>query len=244
MKAVVERLAWDSEHFGIEIGRMVVPSNPDLGVVQSGLGVAAEMGLACVYCSVGVHDRAAADQFTLAPARVFLADVRVVFEKALETPANPDDGKCAAVRQATPTDRDAVTRLAADAFGSSRFYFDSRLAHHAGSMFQKWVDRAFESAEFSVMVSTSSAAVSGFVCVRSKNGVGQIDLIGVASEHRGRGIGGLLLHHVSSHLHASGCTRVEVVTQLRNLSAVRLYERAGFALIGSSLTYHIWLVPP
>jgi dTDP-4-amino-4,6-dideoxy-D-galactose acyltransferase len=243
MKAVVERLAWDSEHFGIEIGKMELPSNPEPGVVQAGLGLAAEKGLSCVYCSVGPGDHAAADQLSLAPGKIFLADVRVVFGKALAASAASDDRTRECIRPATPADRHAVTRLAADVFASSRFYFDPRLAKHAGSMFEKWVDRAFESAEFSVMVSTSSAAVSGFVCVRSKDSVGQIDLIGVASEHRGQGIAGLLLSHVCSQLRALGCKRVEVVTQLRNLRAVRLYERAGFALVDSSLTYHIWLAP-
>jgi len=53
------------------------------------------------------------------------------------------------------------------------------------------------------------------------------DLI-VDPEWRGRGIGSLLLRESIRHAESVGCTRITLLTDAINLSAIRFYERAGF----------------
>lgn len=50
----------------------------------------------------------------------------------------------------------------------------------------------------------------------------------VHPSHRGRGVGGRLLRHAISEAKASGCSRITLLTDSTNSSAMRFYERAGF----------------
>ena len=50
----------------------------------------------------------------------------------------------------------------------------------------------------------------------------------VLPELRGHGIGERLLHEAISGARAAGCTRITLLTDATNNSAMRFYERAGF----------------
>lgn len=51
----------------------------------------------------------------------------------------------------------------------------------------------------------------------------------VRPSRRGNGIGERLLRHAIHAARASGCSRITLLTDNTNSSAMRLYERAGFA---------------
>jgi ribosomal protein S18 acetylase RimI-like enzyme len=67
-------------------------------------------------------------------------------------------------------------------------------------------------------------------------GVGDIALFGVAMEAQGRGAGQRLLASALSWF-AARAQRVEVKTQAINYPAAKMYERGGFRLCRSDLTY-------
>ena len=54
-----------------------------------------------------------------------------------------------------------------------------------------------------------------------------INEVGVASSHRGRGIGQALLATLFEHGRALGCAEAWVLTDEENAAARRLYARAG-----------------
>lgn len=57
---------------------------------------------------------------------------------------------------------------------------------------------------------------------------GAIQNLGVAPEHRGRGLGSGLLMRAARGFRAAGLSRIHLEVTTANTSAVRLYERIGF----------------
>ena len=67
---------------------------------------------------------------------------------------------------------------------------------------------------------------------------GQIEGVRVASAHRGRGIGELLVAEAVERARAAGCGLVQLTSDVSRADAHRFYERLGFAAthVGMKLT--------
>ncbi|GAA4472160.1 GNAT family N-acetyltransferase [Novipirellula rosea] len=59
-------------------------------------------------------------------------------------------------------------------------------------------------------------------------GWGAIQNVGVSPEHRGRGLGSILLARAAKGFRAAGLTQMHLEVTTDNTAAVRLYERLGF----------------
>ncbi|TWU26183.1 Acetyltransferase YpeA [Novipirellula galeiformis] len=59
-------------------------------------------------------------------------------------------------------------------------------------------------------------------------GWGAIQNVGVAPEHRGRGLGSILLAHAAAGFRSVGLSQMHLEVTTDNTAAVRLYERFGF----------------
>jgi [ribosomal protein S18]-alanine N-acetyltransferase len=67
--------------------------------------------------------------------------------------------------------------------------------------------------------------------VRKDNGSGALQNVGVLAEHRGLGLGALLLRQSLAGFRRVGITRVSLEVTARNQAAHRLYRRLGFLRI-------------
>ena len=65
--------------------------------------------------------------------------------------------------------------------------------------------------------------------------------VAVAAEVRGKGIGSALMHAAHRWMQHRGAREAQVVTQLVNLPACRLYERSGYRLSRVQHYFHFWL---
>ena len=70
---------------------------------------------------------------------------------------------------------------------------------------------------------------------------GQIGLVGVSAEARGRGVGHALVNHALDWFTRNDVEAVAVVTQGGNVAAQRLYQRCGFLTESVQLWYHKWM---
>lgn len=64
--------------------------------------------------------------------------------------------------------------------------------------------------------------------VRDSRGSGSIQNLGVTPEHRGQGLGSLLLYHALQGFRVAGLRRAWLEVTAQNTGAVRLYQRLGF----------------
>ncbi|SMP56096.1 hypothetical protein SAMN06265222_10586 [Neorhodopirellula lusitana] len=62
-----------------------------------------------------------------------------------------------------------------------------------------------------------------------QDGWGAIQNLGVIPEHRGRGLGRLLMQRAATGFQAAGLSKMNLEVTTANTSAVRLYEQLGFS---------------
>ena len=62
----------------------------------------------------------------------------------------------------------------------------------------------------------------------------------MARQARGQGLGGTLVAGAVSWFAGEGLATVSVVTQARNVTSQRLYQRCGFVTRSVQLYYHKW----
>ena len=243
------RLDWESGHFGFHVAQ---PANSDLSDADLGatLRLARRDGVRLlVLPASGGRDvpRELLDEFAGT-----LVDRKATFCRQFEQTAN--DRPQAEV-QPTVVPYSAATvsaelfELAISAGAYSRFHVDSNFSREKfEAMYRRWIERSVtgEMAD-AVLVApinregADQGRLGGMISLSESAGVASIGLIAVASEVRGTGIGSALMqaaHVWMQHRHAR---EARVITQLANLPACRLYERAGYRLSLVQHFFHFWL---
>ena len=88
-------------------------------------------------------------------------------------------------------------------------------------------------------VETAEARMTGFLCVLLGNdGVAHITTIGVAPEHRRRGLGAMLLDHLSATMAERGIASVVLEVRVGNVPAQMLYKACGFSVVQRLSNYY------
>lgn len=169
----------------------------------------------------------------------YLVDTNVRFEVLRdEFRSNKRINRCN-VRTASTDDQEDIGRLAGSAFRFSRFHLDPGFQKEvADTIKAEWARNFFRGLRGKhLLVAETEGHVVGFLLLLNPSpGDYVIDLVGVASEYRGRGIGQTLLSSLWNHL--SDCNRVIVGTQVANTDSLRLYEKLGFRITRSEYIFH------
>lgn len=231
----IERLDWDSNFFGFGIGRVTAArlTGDDAAACAER---ARAVGLRCLYFLANPGDP---ESWRAAIGAGFdPIDIRVELDRELPA-AGPGSPDCAL---AAESDLRALIELARGAFTESRFFRDRRFpAGKAEELFSVWVRRGVSNADAFTVLARTSGGPGGFVSARlAGNASGRIELVAVAPELRGRGVGLRLLGACLDELARRGARRVSVVTQGSNAAALRLYERAEFQTRSVGLWFHGW----
>ena len=143
------------------------------------------------------------------------------------------------VRRATPADLPGIGRLGA-LLVAEHYAFDPRrfLAATAGTPegYASFIGTQLEDPDKAVLVAEDGgevigyayAAVEGYDFLALRGPAGVLHDIIVNPEHRGRGVGHLLLEAVLAFLRSRGVPRVVLLTAERNEAAQRLFASVGF----------------
>jgi len=235
-----EYLEWDTTFFGFPIARVRSNSlTPELATAIDNW--CAEHRTHCLYFLARPDD--ASTTRTAEDHGFRLMDVRLVFEHELGSIA-PPSGNSIRVRPVESGDVDALLSIAQDSYHDTRFYFDAKFPRHlCDSLYRTWIKLSCEGYADAVLVAETDGLLAGYISCHldnKKNNVGKIGLVGVATQARGRGIGQALVCHALEWFRGANATKVSVVTQGRNVSAQRLYQRYGFATESVHLWYHKW----
>jgi dTDP-4-amino-4,6-dideoxy-D-galactose acyltransferase len=219
---VLPRL-WDSEFFGVRVFEARLHDVALEAVVAE----AAEGGAECLYLFADAADLAGVEAATRAGAR--LVDLRMEFDGRL-----PFDPRASA-RRASSDDRDVLVRQARELSAESRFARDPRFARErVREMYGRWLDRCLDEG----VVAVPEAGGGGFVGARRDGDSAAIELVYVDEASRGQGLGGALVRAAARALDA---TDVNVVTQVGNVAAQRLYQSLGLRSRSTLAVLHLWL---
>lgn len=241
--AALTPLDWDTRHFGVPVARLDDPGLSD-GALAEALGAAGREGIRLVYWPAP-RDRKVPEAL-LRDHHGLLADRKATY--AADLPVAAPEGVPGGWRVRPFPRGPATTDLVALAVASgemSRFRLDPNVpSGRFEALYEAWMARSTtgELAD-AVLVADLPGRddrPSGVVTLSVRDGVGRIGLLAVRDDSRGRGLGGLLLTSAHREAAARGAGRVEVVTQLDNAAACRLYEKAGYRLGGVAYVYHFW----
>jgi len=245
-------LPWDSQFFGLRIGQ-VTSGKLSANLLFDILVWCDQNQITCLYFLADAdhpptHRLAEQAGFKLVDIRLTLQHTLVANPEAAPDQTTPAPQVEAAIRPARLDDLPILEDLASENLRSTRFYADLCFSRQAcRHLYQTWIRNDVEGDADLVLVLEGASGVVGFLtCHLSKMSPhgphGSIGLVAVDSHNRGRGAGSALVQAALSWFARQGAEQVEVVTQGRNVPALRLYERCGFRTQSVQLWYHKWFV--
>jgi ribosomal protein S18 acetylase RimI-like enzyme len=175
-----------------------------------------------------------ADLHALCDAGMRVVDVGVTLERI-------GSGQPLNLEWARPGDAEALARIAETAFTRTRFHLDPDIpAAVATAIKRDWVAGALAGRRGDgVLVQRRDGAAVGFLVMLKRGHDAVIDLIGVAPEHQGAGVGRTLVRGLLGMVPGG----VSVGTQAANVASIRFYERLGFGVTQTVYNLHMHVGP-
>jgi|SRR5581483_849362 len=245
MGELVQLLPWDSDFFGIPIGR-VLAWRLDNQIVETLLEEAHANHLRCLYFEASPNDLTTV--VTAEQHGFHLVDVRVVLEhpfydRPVPTPTFPLSPELT-INSPHEMELDRLQAISMQIGYTSRFNFDEHFTPgDCERLYRLWIKNACKGFADLVLVARWSpeGEAVGLITCTLRDGLGQIQLAGVHTDHRKRGVGTGLVQAALQWSKEKGACGMNVVTQARNVAAQRLYQQMGFFTKSMTLYYHKWL---
>lgn len=228
-----ELLEWDTEFWGKRIGR-VADAALDRERARAVDEWAEANDVECLYFLAAGDDPAsvhAAEEagFRLMDVRVELA-CRVQGSSLAET-----------VREARDEDEGTLRAIASSSHGVTRFYADPNFPDDGcDALYDTWIRRSLEGWADCVLVGEVDGHAAGYVSCHLDGTTGSIGLIAVDETARGHGLGVDLARSAIAWCAGRGAGQMTVVTQGRNVPALRTFQRAGFLASSLHFWFHKW----
>jgi len=252
--ALVEGSEWDSQLFGVGVGKLrlayfdgSVDYRSRRLLFRNVKAAASSRGLDVIFGRVGLDDMLTIH--SLQAEGAVLTDVLVTFGVDVDrglAMVKPASG--VEVSGANERDEPALVDIAREIFRIDHFHADPRLTRHrSDEVYARWVSSCVKGLADAVLVARKKNQVLGFITckVEGSNGGlsrGVIDLVGVRKGFEGRGVGACLVGEALKWF-SSRTKTVQVGTQAANIGAARLYEKMGFRMVSSEATLHLWVSP-
>jgi dTDP-4-amino-4,6-dideoxy-D-galactose acyltransferase len=229
--------AWLSGIFGYDVIRVALEKDesPDPRIIFPSVSLPQR---AFYYTKVPVTSVRQAGALTRAGFHVI--DVNVTFEREAVQAVVTNDSIL--VRDLQAGDEQAVLEIAGTAFIYSRFHLDPFITNEvANKIKREWIANYIRHQRGDrLLVAEVNGYPAGFLALLvSGNGekIGVIDLIGVAKNMQGRGVGKRLVdYHIQDAFQKYAC--LSVGTQIANVPSMRLYTKCGYDISNSNYVLH------
>lgn len=229
----IRTLQWDSDFFGLRIGRADILSTEDaLFLAAQHEELKQQFDLLYVFDPNAVGFEA---EGTL------LVDEKILYSKPCEP--RKQYAEVSFYQGATPSDD--LYRLALVSGGYSRFKLDERLPKGSYErLYNRWIENACpkEGTNKQILLFKDEHDVArGMITIDHQGDLGHIGLVAVDTDVQHQGIGGKIMSTLDGYLFERGIKTLEVPTQKANSDACRWYEKNGFTVQSRTQIYHWWL---
>jgi len=238
---------FDSEHYGLAIGRLVCDDGDGPGELAEAIAAARRERFAVVFVRLAGDDplRGAIEGNGYTPVDTLVTSTLAA------RPAIPrsDEPSPELVIQRhdrldDPFDVASVVAITGEAIRTSHLHADPRLpAGRTRALYAAWATNDVTGRAQQTIVARAGRSLIGYLTVvaapPAAPTTARIDLVAVTAAGRGRGAGAALIAGFVDWLGDRPITAT-VGTQADN-PALRLYARCGFVPTATHVTYHLWL---
>ena len=229
----IRALQWDSDFFGLRIGRADLQTKADAEALQSQhKELKRQLDLLYVFDPNAIGFEAEGAQ---------LVDEKILYSKPCEP--RKQFSNVAFFLGATPSDD--LYRLALVSGGYSRFKLDERLPKGSYErLYTRWIENACpnEGTNKQILIyQDTQGTAKGMITIDHQGKLGHIGLVAVDTDAQHQGIGGKIMSTLDGYLFERGIKTLEVPTQKANTDACRWYEKNGFVAQSKTPIYHWWL---
>ena len=217
---IITHLPFDSRLFGYPVGKAEIP----------GLWNEAEfLEEASNYQLVYILSK---KPLSIVSPKIQAIENKIVFEKVLDASPKKDPEINLFEGLLFPE----LENLALESGIFSRFKMDLRLSTgEFEKLYKLWIQKSLNAKE--VLISTG---VTGFVSCHVNEGIGQIGLIAVDPNHRGKGWAKRLVQAAEDFAFSKGAQKMKIGTQDTNQPACSLYEKMGYKATERVWIGHYW----
>lgn len=257
--ATLQKLVWDSEHFGIPMMRMDVFVNSDMNVgdVEDLIRVCLRTCLEkeVKHVTVRIPIILQSPQQALAACGFRPVGVKLMLRAKPEVIDSSPKGSMVDYVQLSADYMAAVRMLSTSAITDSRFHRDGGFENaRVAAIYRNWVEQIGRDNVDQIIVAIKGGEVVGFLAYEkgiSLYGLraeelggleeGFIAFVAVSESARGLGIGKGLIGEGKRRMWKVGCNIFYANVMLSNESSVNAFLGSGFALMGSLQEFHIWI---
>jgi len=230
---MIEKLEWDSKHFGINIANLDVKKFK--GVFDDVDRFVKKEKIAIIQSCCDI-----ADMKTISMLEAYgfnFSDLKITYvidlKKQLVENVVPMKVSC--------DDLNILKKIAAKAFvGKSRFYRKPFKKEKADKLFQIWLEKSIYGEYDDICLKVEAKNIpAGFITGKSCDAENaHIGIIGVDETLRGEGVGTKLIRSLLAFYKNEGKKRVYVSTQGINFIANNFYIKNGFRISGIKAWYY------
>lgn len=228
----IERLEWDSNFFGYEVGTMYINCLDTLNW-EVFFEQAKKYKLVYVFSKQTLND-----------SRFKLVDGKVIFYQEIKGKNIERDITIESYNDKLH-DYEQIRQLALESGVYSRFFLDQNFkSNEYIRLYSRWIENAVNRVNtFDVIVATKDNNIIGFSTLNKKSDVlSDIGLVSVSKEFRGLGIGKKIINESIWRAKQSGYEEIQVATQLENVAAMHLYTSTDFKIKTITNIYHFWTI--
>jgi dTDP-4-amino-4,6-dideoxy-D-galactose acyltransferase len=234
-------LEFDTEIFGFKVAR-ILATKLSLEKLQEVLKRLQEQKIKLVYWLSDSTDKVSQD--AAIKLKGFLSDEKVTYLINLKELAASNlliDPEIVIYQENTPNKE--LEELALQAGSYSRFKMDPNFPKDLFfKIYRVWIKNSVNGLIADrVFTIQQKNKIVGMITLGAKNNRGDIGLLAVSAEFRGRNFGVKLVKSALAYFNTSGFSSAQVVTQKANIAACSLYEKCGFQQEKIENVYHFYL---
>jgi len=181
-----------------------------------------------------------------------LASVDINFIKDLASIDNKKNKEHSySVSSCNDQDIDYLYEMSKKAYSTTRFHNDPKITKkQADEMQALWAKNCYyQKLADNIIIVRKGNDILGFAAIEILKGISfpdnmkiaNIILIAVDKKFKGKGIGKVLIQESSDWAKSNGCSFLAAGTQIINNASVKFYQKNGFRLQSSVLSFHKWM---
>jgi len=239
---MVQFLKFDTKIFGFKVARILTPKL-SLAKLRSILNKLKSQDIRLVYWSSASADKKS--QRAAKKLAGFLSSEQITYLIDLKKIARLPKTSTEIETYRAKTPAATMKQLAIQIGTLSRFGTDPKIPKKLfHKLYYAWIKNSVNgTAANKILVTRHKNKIVGMIAISTKNKRGDIRLLAVDSECRGKKLGTKLVHAALNYFIKKGYPKAQVVTQKSNLPACHLYKKCGFRHKQTDNFYHFWLMP-